>query len=308
MFVRHSARWMKTQLGSLGITVLKLAMPFPADDVAIRDFAAGLEEVLVVEEKHRLTEMNVKDALYALPDGRRPRVIGRFDETGQMTLPDWPEYTPDDIVRVLSGRIAHFHASERIRSRLEFLRTRGERAAQRELLKIERQPFFCSGCPHNLSTQVPDGSRAHGGIGCHLLATFMDRSNTTHTHMGGEGANWLGQAPFVKTTHVFQNIGDGTYFHSGQLAIRAAVAAGANITFKILFNDAIAMTGGQPVEGNLSPQIISRQVYDEGVRLIAVVTDEPDKYTTRDFAPGVTIDHRGALDADSTRTSRATGY
>ena len=138
--------------------------------------------------------------------------------------------------------------------------------------------------------------RTHGGTGCHLLAALMDRSNTTHTHMGGEGANWLGQAPFVKTKHVFQNIGDGTYFHSGQLAIRAAVAADTNITFKILFNDAIAMTGGQPVEGNLSPQIISRQMYDERVRRIAVVTDQPDKYTTWDFAPGTTIDHRDALD------------
>ena len=284
------------RLSDLGITVLKVAMPYPADEAAIRDFARDLEEILVVEEKHRLTEMNVKDALYDLPDTRRPRVVGRFNETGQMILPDWPEYTPDDIVRVLSERIAHFYTSEPIQSRLDFLQTRSERAAQRELLNIERQPFFCSGCPHNTSTQVPDGSRAHGGIGCHLLATFMDRNNTTHTHMGGEGANWLGQAPFVKTKHVFQNIGDGTYFHSGQLAVRAAVAAGANITFKILFNDAIAMTGGQPVEGNLSPQIISRQAHDEGVRRIAVVTDEPDKYTTQDFAPGVTIDHRGALD------------
>ena len=284
------------QLSGLGITVLKLAMPYPVDEAAIRDFATDLEEILVVEEKHRLTEMNVKDALYALPSERRPRVIGRFNETGQMILPDWPEYTPDDIVRALSKRIAHFHNSEPIKFHLDFLQARSEQTAQRELLKIERQPFFCSGCPHNTSTQVPEGSRAHGGIGCHLLATFMDRNNTTHTHMGGEGANWLGQAPFVKTKHVFQNIGDGTYFHSGQLAVRAAVAAGANITFKILFNDAIAMTGGQPVEGNLSPQIISRQVYDEGVRRIAVITDEPHKYTTRDFAPGVTIDHRSALD------------
>jgi len=284
------------QLSGLGITVLKLAMPYPVDEAAIRDFATDLEEILVVEEKHRLTEMNVKDALYALPSERRPRVIGRFDENGQMILPDWPEYTPDDIVRALSKRIAHFHNSEPIKFHLDFLQARSEQTAQRELLKIERQPFFCSGCPHNTSTQVPEGSRAHGGIGCHLLATFMDRNNTTHTHMGGEGANWLGQAPFVKTKHVFQNIGDGTYFHSGQLAVRAAVAAGANITFKILFNDAIAMTGGQPVEGNLSPQIISRQVYDEGVRRIAVITDEPHKYTTRDFAPGVTIDHRSALD------------
>jgi len=284
------------QLSGLGITMLKLAMPFPVDETAILAFAAGLEEILIVEEKHRLTETNVKDALYALSDNRRPRVIGRFDETGRMILPDWPEFTPDDIVRVLAGRIAHFHTSKRIQSRLEFLGTRGEQAAQREVLEIERQPFFCSGCPHNTSTQVPEGSRAHGGIGCHLLATFMDRNNTTHTHMGGEGANWLGQAPFVKTKHVFQNIGDGTYFHSGQMAIRAAVAADANITFKILFNDAIAMTGGQPVEGSLSPQIISRQVHDEGVRHIAVVTDEPDKYKHGDFAPGVTIDHRGALD------------
>ncbi len=284
------------QLRALGITVLKLGMPYPVDESAIREFAAGLEEILIVEEKHRLTETNVKDVLYALPDDRRPRVIGRFDESGQMILPDWPEFTPDDVVRALAGRIAHFHSSEPIRARLDFLRMRKERAAQRELLDIERLPFFCSGCPHNTSTQVPEGSRAHGGIGCHMLATFMDRGNITHTHMGGEGANWLGQAPFVKTKHVFQNIGDGTYFHSGQLAVRAAVAADANMTFKILFNDAIAMTGGQPVEGTLSPQIISRQVYDEGVRRIAVVSDEPEKYKSGDFASEVTIDHRRSLD------------
>ena len=282
---------------SLGITVLKLGMPYPLDDVAVRNFADGLEEVLVVEEKHRFAEMQVKDALYSLPDGRRPRVIGRFDETGRKILPDFPEYTPEDVTRVLARRIAHFHTSNSIEARLAFLDGRAEAVAKRLALSVTRQPYFCSGCPHNSSTRVPEGSRAQGGVGCHFMATYMDRNNVTHTHMGGEGVNWVGQAPFVKTDHIFQNMGDGTYYHSGLLAIRACVAAETKITFKILYNDAVAMTGGQPVDGPLSPWAISQQVHAEGVRRIVVVSDEPDKYPVgTKFAPGVTIEHRRALD------------
>src|SRR5262249_27940652 len=163
--------------------------------------------------------------------------------------------------------------------------------------KFKRVPFFCSGCPHNTSTKVPEGSRAMGGIGCHYMAVNMDRRTETFTHMGGEGATWIGQAPVTETPHVFQNLGDGTYYHSGILAIRAAIAADVNITYKILYNDAVAMTGGQPVDGPLDVPQITRQLAAEGVATIVVVTDEPDKYPGgADFAKGVTIRHRDELD------------
>ena len=285
------------QARDLGITVLKLAMPYPSDAEGIRAFADGLEEVLVVEEKHRLTEMQVKDALYALPDGRRPRIVGRCDEAGGPLLPDWPEYTPDGIGRALARRIEHFHTSDHFAARLAFLDTQAVAKTKRQALSMARQPFFCSGCPHNSSTRVPEGSRAHGGIGCHMLAMSMDRDTITYSHMGAEGASWIGQSPFVETGHVFQNIGDGTYYHSGLLAIRACVAAGVNMTFKILFNDAVAMTGGQPFEGPLSPALISKQLHGEGVGKIIVVSDEADKYPAgTEFAPAVTFAHRSALD------------
>jgi len=285
------------QAAALGISVLKLDMPYPADAQGLREFAAGLEEVLVVEEKHRLVESQLKDALYALPDGQRPRVVGRDNETGAPLLPAFPEYTPEDVTRALARRIAHFHTSERIDARLAFLDARAEATERRERLSLTRRPYFCSGCPHNTSTRVPDGSRAHGGVGCHYMSTYMERGVITHCHMGGEGLTWVGQAPFTETEHVFQNLGDGTYYHSGHLAIRACVAAGVNITFKILFNDAVAMTGGQPVDGPLTPAGIARQVAAEGVSRVVVVSDEPDKYPIgAEFPAGTRIEHRRSLD------------
>ena len=227
----------------LGITVLKIAMPYPFDAETVRDFADGLEELFVVEEKVTLTELQVRNALYPLPDARRPRVIGQKDEAGRVLLPGFPEISPDDVARALAGRIAYFHTSSAVDDRIAFIDAKAAQARARKALDIARTPYFCSGCPHNTSTRVPEGSRALGGVGCHFMATYMDRGNVTHTHMGGEGANWIGQAPFVETGHVFQNLGDGTYYHSGLLAIRACVAAGINITYKILFNDAVAMTG-----------------------------------------------------------------
>ena len=281
----------------IGITVLKIAMPYPFDTETVRDFADGLEELFVVEEKVTLTELQVRNALYPLPDARRPRVIGHTDEAGRVLLPSFPEISPEDVARALAGRIGHFHTSNRIDERIAFIEAKARQARARKALDIARTPYFCSGCPHNTSTRVPEGSRALGGVGCHFMATYMDRGNVTHTHMGGEGANWMGQAPFVETGHVFQNLGDGTYYHSGLLAIRACVAAGINITYKILFNDAVAMTGGQPHDGPLDPPAISRQVRGEGVETIRLVTDEPEKYgsATR-FAPGTRIAHRRELD------------
>ena len=285
------------EAAALGITVLKLGMPYPANAEDLQDFAGGLEEVLVVEEKHRLVEGQLKDALYALPDAERPRVVGRDDESGAPLLPAFPEYTPEDVTRALARRIAPFHTTERITARLAFLDARAEAAVHRKRLSLMRRPYFCSGCPHNTSTRIPEGSRAHGGVGCHYMATYMDRGNMTHCHMGGEGLTWVGQAPFVKTEHVFQNLGDGTYYHSGYLAIRACVAAGVNITFKILFNDAVAMTGGQPVDGPLTVVGIARQVAAEGVSRVVVVSDEPDKYPIgTEFPADMRIEHRRSLD------------
>ena len=283
---------------SLGLAVLKIGMPYPLDTEAIRSFAAGVEEILVVEEKRRIIETGVKDALYALPEGRRPRVVGRFDEAGEVLLTELGDLGPDAIARAIATRIAPFHASERIKARLAFLDAKARERTRRERLAVVRTPFFCSGCPHNTSTRPPEGSRAHGGVGCHYMSTNMERGVVTHTHMGGEGATWIGQSPFVETPHVFQNLGDGTYFHSGLLAVRACVAAKVNITYKILFNDAVAMTGGQPIDGELSPQAIAQQVAAEGVRRIVVVSEEPERYTVRmGFPPGTTIEPRSRLDA-----------
>ena len=207
------------------------------------------------------------------------------------------ELTPAMIARVIAARIARFFDSAAIHERLEFLEAK-EAALAKQRKRAERKPWFCSGCPHNTSTVVPEGSIAFGGIGCHYMATWMDRGTETFTQMGGEGATWLGQAPFTERKHVFQNLGDGTYFHSGLLAIRAAVAAGVNITYKILYNDAVAMTGGQPLDGELSVAQIVAQLRAEGVQRIALVSDQPEiyRYGPRKF-DGVSVAHRNQLEA-----------
>ena len=282
---------------ALGISLFKIAMPHPLDGDEIRAFARGAEEVLVVEEKRRVVETQIKDALYGLPEAERPRVVGRTDETGAALVSAAGELTPDGVARAIAKRVALFHVSDQIVGRINFLHEKATAAGKRQALSVVRTPTFCSGCPHNSSTKVPDGSRAHGGVGCHFMAVNMDRSTSNHTHMGGEGATWIGQAPFVDAGHIFQNLGDGTYYHSGYLGIRACVAAQTNITFKILFNDAVAMTGGQPHDGPLTPALISQQVHAEGVRKITLVSDEPKKYPPEEvFAPGVTFEHRKSLD------------
>ncbi|MEQ9639688.1 MAG: indolepyruvate ferredoxin oxidoreductase family protein [Alphaproteobacteria bacterium] len=286
------------QAEEIGVTVFKIGMPFPLDPEALRRFGDGLEEILVVEEKRRLIETELKDALYSLPESRRPRVVGRYDENHQPMLPELGEMTPTHVTLALANRLARFHSSQQMDTRVGFLKTQAERRKSLAEVTLKRTPYFCSGCPHNTSTKVPEGSRAGAGVGCHFMASYMDRETYSTTQMGGEGANWIGQQPFVTTSHIFQNLGDGTYLHSGLLAIRAAVAAGTNITYKILFNDAVAMTGGQPHDvSGITPWAISRQVAAEGVEQIAVVTDEPDKYPvgTR-WAEGVTVYHRRDLD------------
>jgi indolepyruvate ferredoxin oxidoreductase len=281
----------------IGLRVLKIGMSWPLEPVAVHEFAKGLDEILVVEEKRSIIEDQVTGQLYNWPVDERPRVVGEFDEAGASLLPNLSELTPAMIARVIAKRIAPLYAGPRVEQRLKFLADKEDYLSHRGEV-IQRPPHFCSGCPHNTSTKVPEGSRAMAGIGCHYMAMWMDRSTETFTQMGGEGASWIGQAPFTDTPHVFQNLGDGTYFHSGILAIRAAVAANVNITYKLLYNDAVAMTGGQPIDGTLTVQQLSQQLYGEGIRCILLVSDEPDKYPSRaDFAPGTRLHHRRELDA-----------
>ena len=301
----HDAREALRDLGidarradALGISLFQASMPFPLDAQTLREFADGLEEVLVVEEKRRIVETQLKDALYALPDARRPRVVGRSDERGAPLLSEIGEFGPSEIARAIHARIKHFHNDDTARAHVARLDAKASELAALAALSVKRTPYFCSGCPHNTSTRVPEGSLALGGVGCHFMATNMARDNLTHTHMGGEGANWIGAAPFVEREHIFQNMGDGTYFHSGLLAVRACVAAKVNITYKILFNDAVAMTGGQPLDGVVTPSSIAQQVRAEGVHKIVVVSDDLARTRAyRDYPGNIDFRDRDDLDA-----------
>ncbi len=285
------------EAAQIGLRVFKVGMSWPLEPVSTHEFAKGLEEILVVEEKRSIIEDQLTGQLYNWPVEERPRVFGEFDEQGEDLLPNLSGLTPAQVARAIAARINRFYASESIRDRLAFLDAKTQRLATPRC-KLDRLPYYCSGCPHNTSTVVPEGSRAMAGIGCHYMAQWMNRRTTTFTHMGGEGATWIGQAPFTETRHVFQNLGDGTYFHSGVLAIRASVAAGVNITYKILYNHAVAMTGGQPLDGDLPVERLVYQLRGEGVKRIAVVSDEPGKYpVTFPQFDGLSIDHRDRLDA-----------
>ena len=297
----------------IGLRLYKVTMPWPLEPNGVRRFAEGLDEILVVEEKRQLIEYQMKEQLYNWKDSVRPRVVGKYDEHGEWEvhrsewlLPAAGELTPAMIARVIAGRIGKFYTSPIIEARLKFLEAK-EAALARPREKATRIPYFCSGCPHNTSTRVPNGSKALAGIGCHYMAVWIRPNETmTFTQMGGEGAPWVGIQPFTETQHIFANLGDGTYYHSGLLAIRAAVAGQVNITYKILFNDAVAMTGGQPVDGPLTVPMITQQVHSEGVAKIAVATDQPEKYKgVSGMAPGVTIHHRDELDTVQ-RTLRET--
>lgn len=280
----------------MGIRLLKIGVTWPLEEEIIRKFAEGLEEIIVVEEKRSLLEVQIKDILYHMPADQRPRVVGKVDENGKPLFHENYELDDLEIALVLIDRFKQFEDIKIEAKHLADLRAR-HRMLESKDISLQRIPYYCSGCPHNTSTHVPEDSRALGGIGCHYMATWIDDKTKTFTQMGGEGVPWIGQQKFTSEKHVFANLGDGTYFHSGSLAIRAALAAEARITFKILFNDAVAMTGGQPVDGHLSVPQITRQVAAEGVHKIVVVTDEPDKYSpAANFAHGVTIHHRRELD------------
>lgn len=279
----------------LGVRLMKVGCPWPLDSEHVVDFARGLHTVVVVEEKRSLIESQLRENLYG--SAIQPVIVGKKDERGNWLFPAKGALDPNDIAIALGERIlSTIGPSEEIAARVSRLRQFQEMLAQTQDIGV-RPPYFCSGCPHNSSTRVPEGSLAAAGIGCHFMALWMDRSTVGFTAMGGEGAQWIGQAPFSKREHLFQNLGDGTYNHSGSLAIRFALASGVNITYKILYNDAVAMTGGQPHEGDLTVDAIARQIRAEGVERIAVVTDEPGKYAGRViFPPGVTIHHRQELD------------
>jgi indolepyruvate ferredoxin oxidoreductase len=286
----------EVKANDLGLRLFKIGCTWPLDPGELREFVSGLDLCIVVEEKRSLIEVQVREELYG--NAQQPVVIGKKDEAGNWLFPVHGALDPNDVAICIGERILkHVGHVEEIAANVARLK------AAQDLLKTTpmiatRVPYFCSGCPHNTSTVIPEGMRAYAGIGCHYMALWMDRNTEGCTQMGGEGANWVGEAPFSKRGHVFQNIGDGTYNHSGSLAIRFAIASKVNITYKILFNDAVAMTGGQRHEGGLTMPMIAAQMRAEGVERIAIVTDEPGKYAGLGiaFPTATTIDHRDDLD------------
>jgi indolepyruvate ferredoxin oxidoreductase len=284
----------------IGIRLYKIGMPWPLEPEGVRNFAVGLEEIFIIEERREIVENQVKQELFNWRDDVRPRIVGKMDDHDKRFLTFAAELSVASLASSLTERLLRLNLNPEIaqmrRAKADWFN--GRQATQMQAAApVTRTPYFCSGCPHNTSTKVPEGSRAFAGIGCHFMALWMDRNTETYTHMGGEGVPWVGVAPFTKEKHVFANLGDGTYFHSGSLAIRQSIASGANITYKILYNDATAMTGGQHVDGELSPQQITFQLHAEGIRNIYLVSENPHLYPASDIAPGVITRHRDELDA-----------
>ncbi|UII69883.1 indolepyruvate ferredoxin oxidoreductase family protein [Pseudomonas sp. HN11] len=280
-------------LQTLGVSIYKVAMSWPLETVGMTEFARDHEELLVIEEKRGTVEGQIKEALFHISASSRPRVIGKQDPDGRPLLPEVSEFSPLILARVLVDRLG----GGELRQRLAELEALSVMPASNKSFPV-RTPYFCSGCPHNTSTRTPDGSISGGGIGCHVMALMQPELKTnTFCQMGGEGMQWAGAQAFSQTQHIFQNLGDGTYQHSGLLAIRAALALGTNITYKILYNDAVAMTGGQPAEGVNDPARITRQLHAEGVKTVVLVSDQPGKWVNSSgLAPGVEVHHRDKLD------------
>lgn len=288
-------------IAAAGIRLLKLGMSWPLDDEEISHFSRGLETLVVVEEKRAFVEEELKSLLFNQGAGESPQlaansleIVGKRSANGELLLGATGEITVAEVARMLARYLSERSPDVRLnRAYLERIDTLSSSVAGiAGKAKTDRLPMFCAGCPHNTSTRVPEGSRASAGIGCHYMAQWMDRETSTFTQMGGEGANWTGQAPFTSERHIFVNLGDGTYFHSGLLAVRQAVASGVNVTYKILVNDAVAMTGGQPVDGELDVPRLIRQLQAEGVAHIEVVSDAPEALGK----PGVDVHHRDDLD------------
>ena len=298
----------------LGIRLHKVGVVWPLEAQLTREFATGLQEILVVEEKRQVIEYQLKEELYNWRADVRPNIVGKFGDAagGEWSMPNPSANTllranadlsPALIARAIAERVKKLgldsDMTARMDARLAVLQAK-EQSLTVLTVDSERTPWFCSGCPHNTSTKVPEGSRAMAGIGCHYMTLWMDRSTMGFTQMGGEGVPWVGQQPFTTDTHIFANLGDGTYFHSGLLAIRQSIASGVNITYKILYNDAVAMTGGQQIgeraEGHSVVQI-AQSMRAEGAIKTIVVTDEPEKYDGVALAEGVTVRHRDELDA-----------
>ncbi len=285
----------EVKCNELGLRLFKIACVWPIGRQELADFAQGLDLIIVVEEKRSLIEVQVREELYGTPN--QPVCIGKKDEQGNWLFPVKGALDPNDIAICIGERLLRYGANEELAANVTRLKS-AQRALSETTDVAQRIPYFCSGCPHNTSTRVPEGSRAYAGIGCHYMAQWMDRKTLGYTQMGGEGANWIGEAPFSNRGHVFQNLGDGTYNHSGYLAIRAAIASGVTMTYKILFNDAVAMTGGQANDGGLAVPQIAAQVAAEGASRIVVVTDEPWKYAKDiEWPRGLTVHHRDELDA-----------
>src|SRR6266571_6854819 len=283
----------EVRCNQLGIRLYKVGCPWPLSQRELKEFADGLDLIMVIEEKRSLIEVQVREELYGTAN--QPICIGKKDEAGNPLFPVKGALDPSDIAVAVGERLLRRGHDEDLAARVARLKQAQSAVAELQDL-AQRTPYFCSGCPHNSSTVVPEGMHAYAGIGCHFMAQWMNRSTLGYTHMGGEGANWIGEAPFSQRPHVLQNLGDGTYNHSGYMAIRAAIASGVNITYKLLFNDAVAMTGGQSNDGGLTVPQGARQVAAEGATRVVVVTDEPWKYAKSEEWPrGLTIHHRDEL-------------
>ncbi|HWC94999.1 MAG TPA: indolepyruvate ferredoxin oxidoreductase family protein, partial [Pseudolabrys sp.] len=284
----------EVKCNDLGLRLFKVGCVWPIARQDLASFAQGLDLIIVVEEKRSLIEVQVREELYG--SAHQPVCIGKKDEQGNWLFPVKGALDPNDVAVCIGERLLRYAANDELAANVARLKS-AQRALAETADVAQRIPYFCSGCPHNTSTRVPEGSRAYAGIGCHYMSQWMDRKTLGYTQMGGEGANWIGEAPFSKRGHVFQNLGDGTYNHSGYLAIRAAIASGVTMTYKILFNDAVAMTGGQANEGGLNVPQIAAQVAAEGAKRVVVVSDEPWKYPKdTEWPRGLTIHHREELD------------
>ncbi len=295
----------EVKCNQLGIRLYKVGCAWPLSRRELQDFADKLDLIIVVEEKRSLVEVQVREELYGTAN--QPVCIGKKDEAGNWLFPVKGALDPNEVAICIGERLLKYHRNDEIAQRVARLKEFQRIAADTRDV-AQRIPYFCSGCPHNSSTVVPEGMRAYAGIGCHYMAQWMDRSTLGYTQMGGEGANWVGEAPFSTRNHVFQNLGDGTYNHSGYMAIRAAIASNTNLTYKILFNDAVAMTGGQANDGGLTVPQVARQVAAEGAKRVVVVTDDPDKYPRGTQWPaGLTIHHRDDLIAVQTELAEVPG-